>query len=90
MFRDYRLILLFSNINKILVKSLCITEFIVFSKEKKIRYSPEYGFWQEYSTNHDNIYLIDKTKNENEKSVYGYGISVGFKMAFDVVDQHIL
>ena len=71
MFRDCRPILLLSSINKILVKSLCITEFIVFSKEKEIRYSPEYGFWQEHSTNHDNICLIDKTKNENEKSVCG-------------------
>ena len=86
---NYRPISLLSNINKILEK-LMFNRLYTFLESNKCIYDLQFGFRQNYSTNHALLSMTQQIRNTIDKGNIAIGVFVDFQKAFDTVNHEIL
>ena len=86
---NYRPISLLCNLNKILEKVM-YKRFINFIENKNILHHSQYGFRQQYSTQHAILDIVNKIQANIDKKEFTCGIFIDLKKAFDTVDHTIL
>ena len=88
-FSNYCLILLLSNIEKILKRLMYNRCYKLFSKNNIIR-PLQFGFRQQYSTFHALISLTEDIRKNLDKGNIGGAIFADLKKTFDTVEHDIL
>ena len=86
---NYRPISLLSIFNKILEK-LMYNRLINFLEKKQLIFHGQYGFRSNHSTSHALLLITDKIQKAIEDGMFGCGIFLDLKKAFDTVDHEIL
>ena len=86
---NYRPISLLSVFSKIIEK-IVHQRFYIFLQEDDIIYIAHYDFQKNKSTIHSFIQIIEKIRNAIENKMYGCGIFIGLKKAFDTVNHTIV
>ena len=59
-------------------------------RNNNILYKKQFGFQENYSTNHAIIQLVDQISNSFKKNHFTLGVFINFSKAFDTVDHVIL
>ena len=88
-FSNYRPISLLPNFSKILEK-LMFNRMVEFLDKHNVLYEHQYGFRQNYSTEHALIQLSDKIAQAIDKKRFMIGIFVDLSKAFDTLNHEIL
>ena len=86
---NYRPISLLSIFNKILEK-LMYNRLVIFLEKNQLIYHGQYGFRSNHSTSHALLLITDKIQKAIEAGMFGCGIFLDLKKAFDTVDHNIL
>ena len=86
---NYRPISLLSIFDKIIEK-LMYSRLYKFLDEHKILYDLQFGFRKNKSTIHSLIQITEQIKCSIEKGMYGCGVFIDLKKAFDTVNHSIL
>ena len=86
---NYRPISLLSVFSKIIEK-IVHQGVHPFLQENYIIYKSQYGFQKNKSTIHSLIQIVEKIRNAIENKIYGCGIFIDLKKAFDTVNHTIL
>ena len=61
-----------------------------FLRKNKVLFSYQFGFQNNYSTDHDLISLTEMTRNALDNGNFAYGVSIDLQKAFDTVNHDIL
>ena len=85
---NYRPISLLSVFNRLFERLMHkrLSSFI----EKKILYNAQYGFRENYSTQHAILDIVNRIQSNTEAGLYSCGVFIDLKKAFDKVDHTIL
>ena len=86
---NYRPISLLSVFSKIIEK-VVHQRLHLFLQENDIIYKSQYGFQKNESTIHSLIQIVEKIRNAIGNKMYGCGIFIDLKKAFDTVNHTIL
>ena len=85
---NYRPIALLSVFRKIIEKNVH-QRLYLFLQENDIIYKSQCGFQKNKSTIHSLIQIVEKIRNSIESKMYGCGIFIDLKQAFDTVNHTI-
>ena len=61
-----------------------------FLRKNKVLFSYQFGFQNNYSTDHDLISLTEMTRNALDNGNFACGVSIDLQKAFDTVNHDIL
>ena len=86
---SYRPISLLSSISKLYEKAMHI-RLTNFLRKNKILFSYQFGFRNNYSTNHALISLTKMIRNALDNGNFACGVFIDLQKAFDTVNQDIL
>ena len=86
---NYRPILLMSVFSKIIEK-IVHQRLYLFLRENYIIYKSQFCFQKNKSTIHSLIQIVEKIRNVIENKMYGCGIFIDLKKAFDAVNHTII
>ena len=86
---NYRPIPLLSNINKLYEKAMHI-QLTIFLRKNKVLFSYQFGFQNNYSTNHALISLTETIRNALDKGNFACGVFIDLQKALDTVNHGIL
>ena len=86
---NYRLISLLSVFNR-LFQRLMHKRLTSFIEKHHILFKSQYGFRENFSTQHAILHIVSKIQNIMDKGLYSCGVSVDLKKAFDTLDHSIL
>ena len=73
-----------------IIEKLMYTRLYKFLENHNILYELQYGFRKNKSTIHSLIQITKQIKSSIEKGMYGCGIFIDLKKAFDTVNHSIL